>query len=153
MHAEPSHWLHVISLFKTRGSYLKLSVKSGKDDTWIPCLVTYGMRFQKAKSTLGFNGGVKVSLAANLGGALRHSLTSSAQRWFCLSFCTCFSALHSSERNHATLFSMFFSSSKKKCRSFCCPSLPMFRSAGARIELTNLSCEVGRYNHWHIIKH
>jgi hypothetical protein len=31
--------------------------------------------------------------------------------------------------------------------------LPMFRSAGARIELTNLSCEVGRYNHWHIIKH
>jgi hypothetical protein len=33
-------------------------------------------------------------------------------------------------RNHATRFSMFFSSSKKKCRSFCCRSLPMFRSAG-----------------------
>jgi hypothetical protein len=35
------------------------------------------------------------------------------RRWFALSFCTLFLALHSSARNHATRFSMFFSSSKK----------------------------------------
>jgi hypothetical protein len=40
-------------------------------------------------------------------------LMSSVQHWFHLSFCTPFSALHSSARNHATQFSMFFSSSKK----------------------------------------
>ncbi len=41
--------------------------------------------------------------AIRLGGALNNPLTSSV---------TPFSALHSSARNHATLFSMFFSSSK-----------------------------------------
>jgi len=40
VHAEPSHWLHEISLFKTWGNNLKLSVKSGRDNTRIPCLVT-----------------------------------------------------------------------------------------------------------------
>jgi hypothetical protein len=41
-------------------------------------------------------------------GAKHRPLTSSVRRWFRLSFCTPFSALHSSARNHATRFSMFF---------------------------------------------
>ncbi len=42
----------------------------------------------------------------------KYPLMSSVQHWFRLSFCTPFLALHSSARNHATQFSMFFSSSK-----------------------------------------
>jgi len=41
-----------------------------------------------------------------------------------------FLALHSSARNHATWFSMFFSSSKKTWRTFCCSSVPMFHITG-----------------------
>jgi hypothetical protein len=37
----------------------------------------------------------------------KHPLKSSVRRWFSLSFCTPFSALHSSARNHAAWFSMF----------------------------------------------
>jgi hypothetical protein len=39
----------------------------------------------------------------------KHPLTTSVWRWFRLSFCTTFSALHNSARNYATRFSMFFS--------------------------------------------
>jgi hypothetical protein len=54
-----------------------------------------------------------------------HPLTSSVRNSFLLSFCTPFSNLHSSARNHATWFSMFFLSSSIK-RTFCCFSLPVF---------------------------
>jgi len=47
-----------------------------------------------------------------LRGALNTPLTRFVWRWFRLSFCAPFLALHSSARNHATRFSMFFSSSK-----------------------------------------
>ncbi len=69
----------------------------------------------------------------------KHPLRSSVRRWFCSSFGTPFSALHSSGRNHATRFSMFFSSSKKQWRTFCRFSIAkcfghIFCIAGAGIE-------------------
>jgi hypothetical protein len=51
--------------------------------------------------------------AGSLCRGAKHPVTSSARRWFPLSFCTPFSALHSSARNHATRFSMFFQKAKK----------------------------------------
>jgi hypothetical protein len=41
-----------------KNKLIKLSIKSGKDGTGTPCLVTKGTRFQKTgeKSTLGFKG-------------------------------------------------------------------------------------------------
>ncbi len=49
--------------------------------------------------------------------------TSSVRRWFLLSSCTSFAALHSSARNHATQFSMFFCSSPKKNSKNILPSV------------------------------
>jgi len=49
-----------------------------------------------------------------------HPLASSVRHWFRLSFGTPFWALHSSTRNHATWFSMFFLSYSIKRRTFCC---------------------------------
>jgi hypothetical protein len=54
-------------------------------------------------------GALGIALHSNRRGAKR-PLTSSVWRWFGLSFCTPFSALHSFARNHTTRFSMFFSS-------------------------------------------
>jgi len=45
----------------------------------------------------------------------KHHLASSARRWFRFSFCTPFSALHSSARNHAIRFSVFLKKGKKFC--------------------------------------
>jgi hypothetical protein len=56
----------------------------------------------------------------------KYPLTSSVRSWFRSSYCTPFSALHSSARNHATWFSMFFSSSKRRRSFYVCSSLPMF---------------------------
>jgi len=56
----------------------------------------------------------------------KHPLTSFVWRWFRLSFCTPFLALHSSARNHATRFSMFFSSSKRLKNHSIVSSAPLF---------------------------
>jgi hypothetical protein len=46
---------------------IKLSLNLGKDGTGTPCLVTWGMRFQKKgkKKCTGPQRGMKLSLAAN----------------------------------------------------------------------------------------
>ncbi len=61
----------------------------------------------------------------------KHPLTSSVWRWFRLSYCIPFSALHSSARNHVTRFqcSSFFQ--KRLNNKFCFYSVPMFCIAGA----------------------
>jgi hypothetical protein len=80
-----------------------------------------------------------------LRGGAKHPLTSFVRRWFRLSFCTPFLALHSSARNHATRFSMFFSSSKRF--SSITTSEPLL---GATHDLPCRNCSS---THWHSVRH
>jgi hypothetical protein len=80
-------------------------------------------------------------------------LMSSIRCWFRLSFCTPFSALHSSIRNHATRFSMFFSSSKRVANILCCFSSqctwPLFFDYRCKNWTYDLACRKYSVNHWH----
>lgn len=70
-----------------------------------------------------------------------------------LIFCTPFSALHSFVRNHATHFSMFFSSSKKVKKFYVvffhqCIG-PLILHSRHRIWTHDLACRKYSTNHWH----
>jgi len=85
----------------------------------------------------------------------KHPLTSFVWRWFHLSFCAPFLALHSYARNHATRFSMLFSSSKRLKNHSIVSSAPLFwahiLNCRHRNRTHNLPCRKCSTNHWHTI--
>ncbi len=77
-------------------------------------------------------------------------------RWPPLCLCTPFPALHSSARNHATRFSMFFKKVEEHSVVLQCHgSGSLFCTAGRRNQthdLCSLSCSKCRSKHWHTLR-